>query len=189
LLENCGPECRGEAADALLARFQAVTVHPGQPLLVPGEVCAFEAFVAQGCLRVYFNAADGSEPVLYFAPEGWWVTDVQNFPTPQPALIGIDAIERAEVMMIRTSDLAAAIADMPSCSRLREARAAQAAMMLQRRLYGSMHKRASDRYAEFLSVYPSLAARLPQYQIAAYVGISPEFLCKLRKRSAKAPES
>jgi CRP-like cAMP-binding protein len=188
-MDSCGPDCSTQAVDGLLARFRPVTIHRGQPLLVPGEVCGFEAFVASGCLRVYFNDADGSERVLYFAPEGWWVMDVQNIATPRPASIGIDAVERADLLLIRTSDLAAAIAEAPSCSRLLEARATRAAMVLQRRLCGGMHKRASDRYAEFLRVYPSLAARLPQYQIARYVGISPEFLCRLRKRSGHVLES
>ena len=43
-------------------------------LLAPGEVCRAEGFVDRGCLRVYSTDAEGFDHVLYFAPEGWWVT-------------------------------------------------------------------------------------------------------------------
>ena len=60
--------------------------------------------------------------------------------------------------------------------------AEQTLVMLQRRLIGSMRKSAAQRYLEFRKVYPGLDRRIPQYHIAAYLGISPEFLSKLRRR-------
>ena len=41
---------------------------------------------------------------------------------------------------------------------------------------------AAQRYLDFRRLYPGLDARIPQYHVAGYLGVSPEFLSKLRKR-------
>jgi CRP-like cAMP-binding protein len=44
----------------------------------------------------------------------------------------------------------------------------------------------NQRYTDFLEQYPKLASRLPNTQIASYLGITPEFLSKIRgEKSSK----
>jgi CRP-like cAMP-binding protein len=59
----------------------------------------------------------------------------------------------------------------------------------QQRLLGSVRKTATQRYLDFLSLYPGLDLRIPQYHIASYLGISPEFFSKLRKRVTRKSAS
>ncbi|MDO5614963.1 MAG: hypothetical protein Q4G16_02145 [Cruoricaptor ignavus] len=42
-----------------------------------------------------------------------------------------------------------------------------------------------ERYLDFLKSYPQLANRLPQTQMAAYLGITPEYLSKIRSEMVK----
>jgi hypothetical protein len=44
-----------------------------------------------------------------------------------------------------------------------------------------LHENADKRYLDFNERYPSLSQRIPQHQIAAYLGISHEFLSKVIK--------
>jgi len=60
---------------------------------------------------------------------------------------------------------------------------------LQQRLLQNISSTAEDRYRAFVEIYPHLATRLPQVQIAAFLGVSPEFLSRLRNRSARKPKS
>lgn len=43
---------------------------------------------------------------------------------------------------------------------------------------------ASVRYQQFLSEFPSLVERLPQYHIASHLGITPTQLSRIRKKSS-----
>jgi CRP-like cAMP-binding protein len=161
----------------------------GNPLLAPGEPCTFGGLVIRGCLRVYFCEPDGCERVLYFAPERWWVTDVESLLLEQPTSLGIDAVESSDLLLIDKTSRALLRSRVPALERLLGSLTENALLTFQRRLVGSMRKTAAQRYHEFRALYPGLALRIPQYHIAAYLGISPEFLSKLRKRLLRAGES
>ena len=53
----------------------------------------------------------------------------------------------------------------------------------QRRLTAALTHTAEERYEAFLATYPAVVQRLPQYIIASYLGMSKEFLSRLRSRS------
>jgi len=61
---------------------------------------------------------------------------------------------------------------------------------LQERLLQNISSAAEERYHSFLELYPHLTNRLSQVQIAAFLGVTPEFLSRLRNtRSKKAKPS
>jgi CRP-like cAMP-binding protein len=157
-------------------------VEKGGALLSPGEICTFEALVVRGCLRTYFVEPEGTERVLSFAPEGWWVSDVESFLSDRPSTLRITALETTELLVLDKANLGLLQSQVPASRPIVRLVAEQTLMMLQRRLIGSMRKSAAQRYVEFRNLYPGLDGRIPQYHIAAYLGISPEFLCKLRRR-------
>ncbi len=168
--------------------FSARHLDKGARLLAPGEPCTFGGLVIRGCLRVYFSESDGCERVLYFAPERWWVTDIESLLLEQPTSLGIDAVESTDLLVIDKSSRALLRSRVPVCDRIFGALTENALLTLQRRLVGSMRRTAAQRYHEFRTLYPGLALRIPQYHIAAYLGISPEFLSKLRKRLLRTEE-
>ena len=55
---------------------------------------------------------------------------------------------------------------------------------LQRRIIDNLSKTADQRYIDFIEKYPNLFQRLTNVQIAAYLGISHEFLSKIRRKIA-----
>ena len=164
-------------------------VAKGETLLSPGDVCGFEVLVLRGCLRVFFTESDGSERVLSFAPEGWWVTDIESFLWGQPSSLGVTAVEATDVLVIDKPAMAQLQTQVPGCVRILRLVAEGTLVALQRRLIGSMRKSATQRYVEFRRIYPGLDRRIPQYQIAAYLGITAEFLSKLRRRLPETRES
>ena len=52
---------------------------------------------------------------------------------------------------------------------------------LQNRVLQNFSSTAEQRYLDFLEQYSFLANRLPNTQIASYLGITPEFLSRIRK--------
>jgi CRP-like cAMP-binding protein len=163
------------------------TLEKGETLLSPGEICTFKALVIRGCLRTFFTESEGTERVLSFATEGWWVSDVESFLSERPSTLRIAAVETTELLIFDKSNLTRLQSQVPASGPIVRLVAEQTLMMLQRRLIGSMRKSAAQRYLEFRELYPGLDRRIPQYHIAAYLGISPEFLSKLRRRLPERP--
>ena len=149
---------------------------------VPLHADPIVGIVTSGCLRVYFTESDGSDRVVYFAPEGWCVTGAAA-----PALVDdspvlhIEALEATEIWM---ADGASAAARHPShrFDRIWAALVAETLLTTQRRLVGGLRKDAAERYVEFRRLYPGLESRIAQYQVASYLGVSPEFFSKLRRQ-------
>lgn len=172
--------------DAALRRFcqpfRRGALRRKEFLLQPGQVCAFELFVTQGCLCLYALDARGHKHVLYFATEGWWLTDIDSFTTQTPSLLYVEALEDSEFLLIRKPDKEQLNQDLPVVERLFRLMTQRTHVVLQRRLLSSFSDSASARYEDFLTTYPELAQRLTQQQIAAYLGISHEFVSKIRRR-------
>lgn len=164
-------------ASALIPR----RLERGQPLAVPGHRLAVAGIVTQGCLRVYFTEPDGSDRVLYFAPEGWCVADIDVAAREGPTAVTIEALEPTDVWLFESGGRTVP-ADLSNYERVCRALAESALLTLQQRLVGSMRKTAEQRYREFQDLYPGLDSRISQYHVAAYLGVTPEFLSKLRKR-------
>jgi CRP-like cAMP-binding protein len=151
-------------------------------LLRAGDVCRHEGFVNQGCLRIYHIDPHGSEHVLYFATEDWWVADVASFIHQSPATLSIQAIEPSEVLLIDKADKERLYVEIPKFERLFRIMTQKTHAVLQQRLLATMSQNAGERYLDLTRRYPHIQKRVPQHQIASYLGISPEFLCKIRKR-------
>ena len=168
--------------EVVVSQLRLRHVGKGEPVLVPGDVCVFEGFVASGCVRVYFNESDGSERVLYFAPEGWWVTDIASLLSATPSALGIDAVETSELLIIDKGARDLLRHEVPAFERLLAILAEETLVASQQRIIACMRKTAEQRYEDFVCRYPGLEGRIPQYQVAAYIGVSAEFLSRIRKR-------
>jgi CRP-like cAMP-binding protein len=144
-----------------------------------GDVNTFQAFVVEGCLRSYSVDKNGFEHVLQFAPPGWWIGDMQSIITQQPGTLYIDAIDDTAIILLFRSDLEKIYTAVPGFERFFRILAENALATYQHRLIGNLSLPAKERYENFCRLYPSLIQCLPQKQIAAYIGVTPEFLSKM----------
>lgn len=152
-------------------------------VLREGNYCLFEGFVLNGCFKVYFLNEGGFEQTLYFAIENWWITDIDSLINNVPSTLNIKALEDSEVLVISKKDKERLYQTMPKVEKLFRIMNQQSSVALQRRILSLMGKTADKRYLEFLEKYPTLEQRLTQQQVAAYLGISHEFLSKIRKKT------
>ncbi len=165
------------------APFELKKFKKREVVLSEGEYCLFEGFVTSGCFKVYFMNEEGLEQTLYFAVENWWILDLDSLINNVPSTLSIEALEDSEVLMISKKDKNLLYETMPQVEKLFRIMNQQTSISLQRRILSLMHKTADKRYIEFLEKYPTLEQRLTQQQVASYLGISHEFLSKIRKRT------
>ena len=160
-------------------------VRKRQFLLQEGDDCKWLIFVSKGCLRCYSVDGKGEEHIVRFAVEGWWISDIQSFVTGKPATNYIDAIEDSELLMIEKTSydkLCTVIPKLEHYFRILLENSNSAALM---RISDLISASAEDRYLNFINTYPQIVQRVPQNQIASYLGITPQSLSRIRKELSK----
>eukprot|EP01093_Parvamoeba_rugata_P017904 TRINITY_DN7416_c0_g1_i1.p2 TRINITY_DN7416_c0_g1~~TRINITY_DN7416_c0_g1_i1.p2 ORF type:complete len:193 (+),score=28.73 TRINITY_DN7416_c0_g1_i1:875-1453(+) len=170
--------------DSFCSLFNQKEVHKKNFLLREGEICKFEGFVINGLFRVYHIDSNGFEQVLYFAQESWWITDIDSFTNEKPSQLYIQALEDSEVLLISKKDKEFAYNNIPKIEKLFRVMTQKTHIALQRRMIDNLSKTADQRYMDFIEKYPNLFQQLTNVQIAAYLGISHEFLSKIRRKIA-----
>ena len=152
-----------------------------QAILQEGFTCKHYTFVVKGCLRMFAIDQKGSEHNILFAAENDWIADISSFHSGKPSGLFIEAIEPANVLQIEQQDLYFLYTNMPKLDRIFKVIVENKYVALQDRVLQYISSTAQQRYLAFLEQYPILALRLPNTQIASYLGITPEFLSKIRK--------
>ncbi len=154
-------------------------------MLQEGDICDFEAFVLKGCIRSYYLDKDGVETILLFAVEDWWVSDLTSFSEQKPSNLFIETLEDCELLSIDYKNKSRLFEKIPAFERMFRIMVQRALGVLQQRFYASVSQTAEERYLQFMEKYPLVAQRVPQHQIARYIGVSPEFLSKVRSTMYK----
>ncbi|HVI46386.1 MAG TPA: Crp/Fnr family transcriptional regulator [Chitinophaga sp.] len=164
-------------------KIPAFFVHKKVPrkklLLEEGSVCQGDYFVIKGCLRQYETDAEGRENVVQFALEDWWISDLYSMFTNTPSVYNIDALEDAEVLFISHANQEALFREIPVMNIYWRIIMQHAFVALQRRVL-FLQKPLEERYHDFLQRYAYFEQRIPQHQIASYLGITRESLSRIR---------
>ncbi|WP_411973249.1 Crp/Fnr family transcriptional regulator [Sphingobacterium sp. Lzh-3] len=153
-------------------------------LLQEGEVCQFEGYLQKGCVRIYYLDENGFEVTLAFAVEDWWISDIASFHYHTPSSLYMETLEDSELLVLTPETKETLLVDVPKFERVFRMLVQRRLTVLQNRLIHTMAKPAADRYLEFIALYPTISQRIPQYYIASYLGVSPEFVSIIRKRLA-----
>ncbi len=178
-----------EEKELVRAKFHPRLFRKRQYVLQEGDLCTQFYFVARGCLRLFKIDEKGNTHILQFAAENYWINDLGSFHSVKPSVLNIDALEDTVVMQISRDDLISLYIQAPKFDRIFRVLLENSFVRLQERLLQNISSTAEDRYQSFLEIYPHLINRLSQVQIAAYIGITPEFLSRLRNRRTKAPKT
>ncbi|HSJ69793.1 MAG TPA: Crp/Fnr family transcriptional regulator [Anditalea sp.] len=165
----------------LLMRFTERKIKRRGFVLQTGDVCRHFTFVISGCLKMYAVEKSGKEHNLQFAAENNWITDLSSFYSEKPSGVYIEALEPSLILQISHQDLLHLYTHYHKFDRKFRIIIEQKYIELQNRILLSISSTADDRYQIFLEQYPHLSYRLPNTQIASYLGITPEFLSKIRK--------
>lgn len=154
--------------------------------LKQGEICKYFYFVVKGCLRMYQTDTKGNIHIVSFASENWIVLDIISFREQKPATMNIDALEKTTILQITNENLKHLYHKAPKFNYIIRELLEKHTAFLQQRLLQTMCATAQERYQTFISMYPHLPKRISHTQIAYYLGITPEFLSKIRSQHSKS---
>jgi CRP-like cAMP-binding protein len=160
--------------------FRPMRLKRGQRLLGPGEVAREAAFVVSGCLRSFSIDGNGFEHTLQFATPGWWITDMYSWISGKPADQQIEAVRESQVLLLDRRDQLKLFDKVPGLERYFRILTENALVSARQRLAENMSLTARQRYHNFCRRHPELLNLIPQKLVASYIGITPEFLSKIR---------
>jgi CRP-like cAMP-binding protein len=151
-------------------------------LLKEGQVCRSLYFVERGCLRMYFIDDKLNEQITHFALEHWWIADHFSFLDNNPSPYFIQTIEKSEILEISSSSFEAMLFELPQMERYFRIvmQRALAATQLRNKYLYEMSK--EEFYQHFSTSFPEFVQRVPQYMIASYLGLTPQYVSELRKK-------
>lgn len=185
LAENLSRYVSFNEEELQLLHKLAVPVHfPRKTILLqPGQMCKFEYYVLKGCVRKYFTDAEGAEVIVQFGIEESWISDISfSIYETLPSQVYIETLEDCEFLGFTPEAKETLYAEAPKFERAFRILMQRNLAATQRRLFNTIAMNATEKYLEFLKYHPTLPQRVAQHQIASYLGISPEFLSKTRKK-------
>jgi len=152
-------------------------------ILQERKVCKQLYFVEKGCLRMYFINKKGVEQITQFALDGWWISDYQSFLNKTPSDYYIQTIEESVIISIDNQNLDKLLIELPHLEKYFR-------LIMQKAIAGAQHRSKllyemskEEFYIHFSTSFPEFMQRVPQYMIASYLGLTPEYLSELRKRN------
>ncbi len=165
--------------------FEEIQVKKRQFIVQPGFINRHRTFVVKGAFRSYIINNEGKEQTLQFAIENWWVSDFNSYIYQQPATHFIVALEDSSILQI----------NYPQEKELKEINhkfetffrimAEKGLAFEHRRILFNLTNTAEARYENFLLNFPNFVQRVPQYALASYLGMTTEFLSRIRNKKAQ----
>jgi len=148
-------------------------------LMQAGEVAKYEYFITKGCLKVYTLDEDGALHISMFAIEDYWTGDMSSFITKEPSRYYIKATEHSELLGISRENYDLLFQEIPKFERFYRILYQRSLVSYIRRSNLGISLTAEERYLEFKKKYPQIVSRITQKDLAAYIGITPEFMSKI----------
>jgi len=157
----------------------------GEYIVEDGDVCRSVSFIVSGKVRTFYLDPNGTEHIIAFGIENWWVGDLGSLITQTPADFNVQCLETTSVIQIHKDKLEKLYAEVPKMESFFRVIIQNAYVSAQKRIVRNFSLSATDRYLLFLEEYPEIVQRVPQYMIASYLGITKEFLSYIRSQIAK----
>lgn len=154
----------------------------GEFIVQQGDICRYESFIIKGCIKVFHIDPNGEQHVVMLGMENWWVGDLGSFINQSPSDYNIQCMEACKLIHFTPEDLEELYSRIPSMERFFRIIIQKAFVASQKRLIYNHWLPAKNRYLLLRSTYPELLQRVPQYVIASYLGITKEFLSKLKSQ-------
>lgn len=139
------------------------------------------SYINKGLIKGYIYDQDDKDIVLHFCKEDYWVSDVSSFYFQEPSRLQFETIEDTELLQITHDHIQKLFSKHPKFQAAFHNLLKRYIISFQERYINSQIKTALERYEIFEEKFPDLVQRVPQKSIASYLGVTPEFLSKLRR--------
>jgi len=139
------------------------------------EIKVLNTFIISVTLKI-------NEQITQFAIDNWWITDYFSFIDNKPSEYYIQAVERTEIQSINANSFEEIVKKIPQMERYFRINMQRALAASQLRVKYMFELSKEEFYTQFCISFPEFVQRVPQYMIASYLGLTPEYVSELRKK-------
>lgn len=171
-----------EEASDILSFFGYQSYKKKETLLPADKLCDKLFFVEKGCLQLYFIDDLGNQKTTQFAMENWWLTDFLAFQKQRPSNFYIETVEKSKVLSISYSKYQKLLDKHPKMEKYFRMiyETAYGAALMRIKFMNSLSK--EEMFCMFRDSFPEFVQRIPQYLLASFLGLTPEYLSEIKKR-------
>ena len=169
-----------EEIDMLLHYLNKRFIAKGDFFLNMGQICRNLAHIDSG-LMMHYNLSDGVEIPCNFSSEGEWMSNLKSFTSGIPSEVAIKAIEDTYIQEISAEHIQQLFKLQPKWLLFQNHLVQLVFFNIAQHNADLAMLDAKARYYKFMQEKPDLVNRVPQYYIAAYLGIKPQSLSRIRK--------
>lgn len=171
-----------EALDLFFAVVHRKEIPKNKYITRIGERPASMVLIEKGCLMTFVEDESGMKHAIQFGTTRWWTGDLEAFTKNLPSNHGVKSITDAVVYVLYIDDFNMICEKFPAFEKYFRQLFQNALINHQKRIIRNISFTAEARYKSFTQYYPKIETIVPQKYIASYLGITPEFLSKMRKR-------
>ncbi|MDL2215201.1 Crp/Fnr family transcriptional regulator [Dysgonomonas sp. OttesenSCG-928-M03] len=162
--------------------FTPISLKNKEFVLQDGQICKSYYFVEKGCLRMFFINDKGTEQITQFALENWWLADYFSLSDQKPSRYYIQSVGKSEVLSISHQSFEKLLSELPSLERYFRIIMQRAVAASQQRIKLLYSLSKEELYLHFNSYFPEFSQRVPQYMLASFLGLTPEYVSEIRKK-------
>ena len=171
-----------EEATVFSAAFREVKIKKRQFIVQPNFIVKNRNYIVSGAFRAYVVDDKGQDNTIAFAIEEWWITDYNSYILQQQATMFVVALEDSIILEISYEKEQALKQSNHKFETFFRIRAERTAAFMQQRIISNLTQTAEERYENFIHKYPQIVQRVPQYALASYLGMTTEFLSRIRNK-------
>ena len=151
-------------------------------LLNEGDICQKVFIIETGCVRSWFNN-NGEDVTFQFFVAGEIVTSFESLKNNLPALYNIETITAARLRVITKAELFELLNNDHEIKRAVDDYLIERLYHYQKLFISRIKNNPQQRYEELLHTQPEIFEIIPHHYIAAYLGITPVSLSRIRAKN------
>jgi len=170
--------------EIVLKHFEKKELKKKTNLLQAGKTADEVYFIVEGCMRL-FCVRDGEELSTYFFTEQMFAGAYDSFISRKPSRHSIETLEDCEVLALTYHALQELYVEFPKMNEFIRKAIEERFVVLHDLFTDYVLNSPEERYLSLQKERPDLLNRIPQHQIASFLGITPVSLSRIRNRVAK----
>jgi CRP-like cAMP-binding protein len=165
----------------IIEKTEFIKLKKNEFLQIQDSNSSYEGFILKGAFKTYIINDSGAESVIFFSFENEWMCDLESFYHQKPTTYNIKAIEDSEILVISKSNKTLLFEQVPKLVQFHIIMVEKANINIQQRLLDVLNKTSKQRYLEFVERYSHKIDKINNKNLSSYLGVSHEFLSKIKK--------
>jgi len=156
----------------------------GSFIVREGQFNSDTFFILEGCIRQY-KMIDGNDITTSFYTEEQWIISFDTIESRTPSPHYLVCVEDTSIVIGNEEKAQAIFQKFPHLETISRKIMETIFMEQQSFLNSYITDKPEQRYLKLLKSRPEIFQRVPQYDIATYIGVKPESLSRIRKKLHK----